>query len=168
MKFGIWVFIIAGLAICLGLFALWQGKLIDLSELQLGDTVLWSAVAATALLLLILLFNRYRAKLVAARQSLLARWPGRKSSRPASLEPSAPSANWAGLAQIAQGWRQRPARQRPHWLLLCGAPEAIHQAAPALAQQPWVETDGMVLIDASAAPPPGGWRRLRGRWQPPA
>ncbi|WP_374424375.1 ImcF-related family protein [Chromobacterium sp.] len=168
MKFGIWVFIIAGLAICLGLFALWQGKLIDLSELQLGDTVLWSAVAATALLLLILLFNRYRAKLVAARQSLLARWPGRKSSRPASLEPSAPSANWAGLAQIAQGWRQRPARQRPHWLLLCGAPEAIHQAAPALAQQPWVETDGMVLIDASATPPPGGWRRLRGRWQPPA
>lgn len=97
------------------------------------------------------------------------RWLPRQHTRQAATtSDNTPSDNWAGLALIAQDWRQRPAKQRPHWLLLCGAPEAVRQAVPALAGQPWLETDGMVLIDASAAPPPGGWRRLRGRWRPPA
>lgn len=95
------------------------------------------------------------------------RW-GTPPPRLPDADAPTPPTPWAGLALIAQDWRQRPARQRPHWLLLCGAPEAVHQAVPALARQPWLETDGMVLIDASAAPPPGGWRRLRGRWRTPA
>ncbi|PTU67631.1 hypothetical protein DB032_23270, partial [Chromobacterium sp. Panama] len=105
------------------------------------------------------------------------RWLPRRQARQAADRPdAAPAQDWGAAFQlIAQDWRQRPAKQRPHWLLLCGAPEAVHQAVPALhqavpalARQPWLETDGMVLIDASAAPPPGGWRRLRGRWRTPA
>ncbi|QOD84405.1 ImcF-related family protein [Chromobacterium haemolyticum] len=95
------------------------------------------------------------------------RW-GAPPPRLPDADAPAPPAPWAGLERVAQRWRERPAQQRPHWLLLCGAPEAVRQAAPALAKQPWLETDGMVLIDASAAPPPDGWRRLRGRWQAPA
>lgn len=98
------------------------------------------------------------------------RWLPRQYTRQtAGPSDDAPAESWGAAFQlIVQRWQQRPAQQRPHWLLLCGAPEAVRQAVPALAKQPWLETDGMVLIDASAAPPPDGWRRLRGRWQAPA
>ncbi|MDH0344666.1 hypothetical protein, partial [Chromobacterium haemolyticum] len=130
--------------------------------------ILWPLLSlAAAGLLAYGLFRLLKKQGLLTGLERVLRW-GAPPPRLPDADAPAPFAPWAGLERLVQAWRQRPAQQRPHWLLLCGAPEAVHQAVPALAKQPWLETDGMVLIDASAAPPPGGWRRLRGRWQAPA